>query len=231
MSAAENYVPESSASEAHTPKQGLIPEGDYAARGARAEGELGETSTGKPYVRVLLRLLDGEYRGRLLVKDLYFTEKTWERSIQSLQAMGWKGEDISQTDGLDANEVSIAIEQKVQTDRDGAIRTDAQGNALYRNEIAWINGGVRRMEAAKKLSFVEEMKAKVRQLANDNGTAAPGTPAKSAAPTAAEKLKAQVAAKTQAKKSAKALAPAPAPEPEELGDAYEPPPSGDDIPF
>lgn len=228
MSAAENYVPESSASEAHTPKQGLIPAGDYAARGAKATGELGETAKGSAYVRVVLEITEGEYRGRKLTKDLYFTDKTWERSIQALQTMGWKGEDISQVEGIDTGDVSITIEEKVQTERDGAIRTDAHGNALYRNEIAWINGGVRRMEAAKKLSFVEEMKAKVRQLANDNGAAAPGAPARAATPTVAEKLKAQVAAKQSAKK---AVAPAPAAQPDEQGDAYEPPPSGDDIPF
>ncbi|RTL19021.1 MAG: hypothetical protein EKK55_20170 [Rhodocyclaceae bacterium] len=226
MSAAENYVPESGSHEsARAPKQGLIPEGDYPARGARPTGELGETMKGSAYVRVVLRITEGEYAGRQLTKDLYFTDKTWERSIKALQAMGWKGQDISQVDGLDQNDVSITIEEKVQTDRDGAIRTDPQGNAIYRNEVAWINGGVQRMEAAKKLSFVEEMKAKIAQLAANEG-AAPAAPKGS---SAAEKLKAKVAERQAAKKvSAKTVDAAPVDPP--IEESREPG-SDDDIPF
>lgn len=224
MSAAENYVPESSVNDApRAPKQGLIPEGDYLARGAKPRGELGETAKGSAYVRVVLKITEGDYAGRLLTKDLYFTDKTWERSIKSLQAMGWKGEDISQVEGIDQNEVSITIEEKPQTDRDGAIRTDPQGNAIYRNEVAWINArGVQPMDAAKKLSFVEEMKAKMRQLAGSEG--APGAKAAPKGPSAAEKLKAQVASKRAAKND-----PAAAPAPEE--EAAREPGSDDDLPF
>jgi len=221
MSAAENFHEPSAPTVA--PKQGLIPEGEYPARGARATGELGETSKGTAYVRVVLRITEGEYVGRQLTKDLYFTDKTWERSIKALQAMGWKGQDISQVDGLDQNDVSITIEEKVQTDRDGAIRTDQHGNAIYRNEVAWINGGVQRMEAAKKLSFVEEMKARMRQLAASEGVA--NTTAGASKPSAAEKLKAQVAAK----KAANAAKAEPARSPE--GELAREPGSDDDLPF
>lgn len=221
MSAADNF--HESSAPALAPKQGIIPEGEYPARGAKSHGELGETMKGSAYVRVALRITEGEYAGRVLAKDLYFTDKTWERSIKALQAMGWKGEDISQVEGIDANDVSITIEEKPQTDRDGAIRTDAQGNAIYRNEIAWINGGVQRMEAAKKLSFVEEMKAKMRQLAASEGVA--NTTAGASKPSAAEKLKAQVAAK----KAANAAKAEPARSPE--GELAREPGSDDDLPF
>lgn len=222
MSAAENYVPESSNHDApRAPKQGLLPEGEYLARGAKPYGELGETSRGSAYVRVVLRIVEGEYEGRQLQKDLYFTDKTWERSLKSLQAMGWRGEDISQVEGIDQCEVSITVEQKTQTDRDGAIRTDPQGNAIYRNEVAWINArGVQRMEAAKKLSFVEEMRAKVRQLAQSEGAPKPVAPQ---GPTAADKLKAKVAAKQAAHNASAASPPDAEPAREPGGD--------DDIPF
>lgn len=232
MSAAENYVPESEdpklsesapAAAPTGPKQGLIPEGEYMARGAKPHGELGETAKGSAYVRVVLRIMEGEYEGRLLTKDFYFTEKTWERSLQGLKLMGWQGDDISQVDGLDQRDVSITIEQKLQTGRDGSVRTDAQGNAIYRNEVAWVNAVVRRMEPAKKLSFVEEMRAKVRQLAQAEG--APQGAAQGAAPkgpTRAEQLKAKLQAKAAAK---------PAPSLAHEADFDREPGGDDDIPF
>lgn len=47
---------------------------------------------------------------------LYFTEGAFDRAVESLRIMGWKGEELSELDnkggGIDANEVSLEIEME-----------------------------------------------------------------------------------------------------------------------
>jgi hypothetical protein len=88
-----------------------IQDGRYKARAI--EWKLGLTSQGKEQIGVLFQLEDGQ----TITWYGYFTEKTTERTLDSLDHMGWDGGDISKPlVGLDANEVMLVIENEKNDD-------------------------------------------------------------------------------------------------------------------
>jgi hypothetical protein len=156
----------------------IIPEGVFKGR-ARPEWQLGETSHAtepKPYVRVTFDLLSGPAKGRTITRDFFFSDKTWERTVESLRACGWQGTDVSDFTGIDANEVDVCVKHAVMTKKvNGAeqVITDDDGNARYRAEVAWVgkDRSPKPMEATKLSSFRELMKARLENMggANTNG--------------------------------------------------------------
>jgi hypothetical protein len=143
----------------------LIPAGSYLAR-ATDNWALGESAVKQtPYARLEFEIQEGPYKGKRLTKDLYFTEKTWERAIESLRACGFEGDDISNLAGVTKNVVSITVEHEMMTDKTGGPLTDEEGHAKYRAVVAFINRDNRPkpMEATKLSNFRELMKARLQQ--------------------------------------------------------------------
>lgn len=138
----------------------LIPEGDYLARAL--QWKFGVTEKGAPQIAVLFEITqDGAQKGRKITKYLYFTEKTTDRSADSLRYMGWEGTDFTElqeggSGRLDKEEVTIVIERK--PDQHGAMR----------NEVAWVNraSGIRlknEMSKDQVADFAKMMSEKLRQ--------------------------------------------------------------------
>lgn len=90
----------------------MIEKGTYTAKAV--EWKLGVTGTGKEQIAVLFQLEDGSQ----ITWYGYFTEKTTERTLDSLEYMGWDGVDISDPVGLDRNEVRVVIDHEV-SEQDG----------------------------------------------------------------------------------------------------------------
>lgn len=105
----------------------MISKGTHKARGV--EGALGMTGTGKEQVAVLLEILEGEHMGEQITWYGYFTEKTVDRTMQSLRYLGWETDDLSDLAGIGSNEVRVVIEHE----------EDQQGE--MRARVKWINGG------------------------------------------------------------------------------------------
>src|SRR5688500_1276083 len=130
----------------------MIKEGTYTAKGV--EAKLGFTAAGKEQVAVRLRLSSGEgitYFG-------YFTEKTTERTLESLRHLGWAGEDLFDLSGIDQNEVEIVVEHEEYETDSGELKTSAK--------VRWINaiggGGIAMkstMDVAQAKAFAQRMKA------------------------------------------------------------------------
>ena len=83
-------------------------EGRFKARAC--SWGLGYTSTGKEQVAVELKLTEEVFTGERITWYGYFTEGTQERTFESLRALGWEGDDLSNLTGLDKNEVSIVVQ-------------------------------------------------------------------------------------------------------------------------
>jgi len=127
----------------------MIEPGTYRARGVNAA--LGYTSKGKEQMAVELQFLDGENEGKTITWYGYFTEKTTDSTFDALRVLGWTGADLSDLAGIDANEVSIVVEE--ETDDEGKTRT----------RVRWINrrGGIalkERMNPAQLAKFAKRMK-------------------------------------------------------------------------
>lgn len=122
---------------------------------------LGEAGTGKEQVAVEFETLTEGADVKSITWFGYFTENTWERTIESLRYCGWKGEDLSDLSGLDANEVDLVIEDE-----------EYQGNTYAK--VQWVNrrGGLAlkaplTVERAK--SFAASMKDKIKALEASKG--------------------------------------------------------------
>lgn len=144
----------------------MIPNGTYKAKGV--EAALGKASTGTHEVAVLLEVTSGDHAGTRLTWHGYFTEKTTDRTLESLRYLGWEGDDLSKLEGISANEVSIVVERETYEDRDGVTQERAK--------VRWINGagGVAikdRLDDADAIAFAQRMKGHVVAHRTKNKTA------------------------------------------------------------
>ncbi len=75
--------------------------------------EGGTSSKGTPELLVRLNVHE---LGRQFTSPLYFSPDAEAYSFDRLRAMGWKGEDLSDLTGIDANEVDVSISYENYTD-------------------------------------------------------------------------------------------------------------------
>jgi len=143
---------------------------------------LGMTSTNKEQIGVMFELLEDS--SQRITWYGYFTDATFERTIESLRHLGWQGTEIADFHrGLPAGadrEVDIVVEDE----------PDNQGEV--RRKVRWINsigGGVAVktvLDDQQVRAFSARMKARVAGLQAKAGAApAPRTPAPAAVGAAA----------------------------------------------
>lgn len=127
----------------------MIPEGKYQAR-ATGEFEIGRAETGTDQIGVSFQFTQGEHAGTILTWYGYLNdEDNIKRTMKSLRACGWLGDDITTLDGISNNEVNVTVEIN-----------EYNGNTT--NRIAWVNGaGVAMknvMNEGDKKAFAARMK-------------------------------------------------------------------------
>jgi hypothetical protein len=142
--------------------------GKYRAR-ANAVA-MGTTSTGKEQIIVAF-LTEG---GESISWYGYFSDRTWERTVESLRVCGWTGDDLTDFDGgalagLDTHDVEIVVEE--EPDLDGVPRARVRWvNMLRGSGIA-----VKQPLAGTELkSFAAQMRGKI--LALDKSASKPSKP-------------------------------------------------------
>lgn len=97
----------------------LVP-GSYPARAV--EHKLGEGANGGEQVVVTFELTQGEHKGQRINWRGFFTEKTVERTLESLEYCGWDGESIAKLSGLGSKEVEIVLENEEGQDQKTYLR-------------------------------------------------------------------------------------------------------------
>lgn len=136
-------------------------------RATALDASLGVTSTGKEFVAVNFRLIDApevtlQYRG-------FFTEKTAERTIESLRYCGWKGTDLETISFPAGNEVMLDV-QDDSYEKDGVLKTHSK--------VAWVNSAARgpsvknALDPAKAKVFAAKMKGAIVAFDQKNPQAA-----------------------------------------------------------
>jgi hypothetical protein len=141
----------------------MIPQGRYKAR--CVEAALSKTSTGREQVAALLEVTQGEHAGEQLTWYGHFTDKTTERTFESLRHLGWEGDDLTDLRGIDANEVSVVIEHE-----------EGQDGRTY-PRVKWINGNggglavKERLDDAAARAFAARMKGAAIASRSKNGGA------------------------------------------------------------
>lgn len=157
-------------------------------RGKAKEWTMSLSSTDKPMLVVLFDILTEGASEKSLTWRGFFTELTTDRTIEALRFMGFEGDDLSQLEGLDRNEVDLVVEDEEYTDSEsGEVKTSAK--------VQWVNKpralSVKTvLEGDGLKSFAAQMKAAFRQVDASNGkrTSAPAAARKTppAGPQGAE---------------------------------------------
>jgi hypothetical protein len=101
----------------------MIPEGTYVAI-ARTH-QWGETKAGTRQIALEFEIVEGDFANRTVPWFGYFSDKTWERTCESLRYCGWKGDDLADLGALDY-QVQIVVEHN-----------EYDGKCFPR--VAWVN--------------------------------------------------------------------------------------------
>lgn len=137
----------------------MIADGVYRARAIQAA--LGQASTGSTQVAVEFDILTEGMEGQHITWFGYFTDATFERTVEALRTCGWQGDDLSDLAGVDANEVDIVVEQE-------------EYNGKVSAKVKWINkpGGMALkapMSTDQAKQFASEMKGRILSLRKGGG--------------------------------------------------------------
>ena len=134
----------------------MIQPGTYRAHATKAE--FGETKKGDPQVAVSFRIIEEECEasGAEITWYGYFSEKTKQRTLESLVHAGWDGDDIDELAGLGTTEVSLVI-------------THDEWNGKVSAKVNWVNaiGGStlqRPMDESAKKTFAKSLKGDLADL-------------------------------------------------------------------
>lgn len=139
-------------------------------RGKATRGKLGLTSTGKEQVAVEFTFTDPP--GQRLTWFGFFTDGTFDRTIESLRACGWKGNDLSEFSHPDGalpagmeNEVELVVEHE---EYEGKVRA----------RIAWVNSGgglalKTALDEGQARAFAARMKGRIAALDQGAGRKPP----------------------------------------------------------
>lgn len=157
--------------------------GKHVARAV--EAKLGYTSTGSEQVAVAFEVTEGELRGQTLTWFGYFSEKTVQRTLESLRNCGWQGTDISDLSTVGSRECQIVVEEEV----------DQEGTA--RDRVRWVNAlGAGRVQLKSEMgdeakrAFAARMRALAAGVKALEPTAPVQKPKAAPAPTPHERAKA-----------------------------------------
>ena len=151
----------------------MLRNGKYPARAIGAA--LGFTRNNSPQIAVELQITEGESAGQTITWFGYFTEKTEERTLESLRTLGWQGDDLDKLDTV-TGDCSIVVEQETWEGKTSA-------------KVQWINkvgGGLALsapMDAGAARAFAERMKGKVIASRQASGTQTPSSKPTSKTPS------------------------------------------------
>jgi len=131
-------------------------------RAVAVSAELGETKGGKDYIGMLIEFVDGPNQGKRSTWYGYFTDKTEERTLDSLMIAGWDGHDINEMAGLGGCEFAVVCENE-----------EYEGKETFK--VQWINKASfdapmvqTKMSDANRLAFAERLKGKTLALKEKN---------------------------------------------------------------
>lgn len=104
----------------------MIKPGHYQA--IAREFTFGKTSKGTEQVALLFEVADGEAKGQRITWYGFFTDATYERTLDSLENAGWDGQSLQKLGGLGSRPCVIVVENE-----------EGQDGKTY-PRVRWVNG-------------------------------------------------------------------------------------------
>jgi hypothetical protein len=147
-----------------------IPNGTYRGKAIPDSHRLGRSKNkGTEQSEVEFELTQEGFTGTRITWVGYYTERTEDRTLESLRHAGWTGDDLaaSPLPGLGSTEVDLVIENE---EYDGKTRS----KVAFVNKPGGIAMGVP-MDDVQRRSFADRMRAKIALQKNGAGTATPSS--------------------------------------------------------
>lgn len=143
--------------------------GTYRARGVTAA--LCETKSGKEQLAIEFVLFDNQgMEGEHVTYFGSFSDAAWDITIRALRTCGWTGADLSDLSGVDANEVSLVLEEE-------------EWEGRTRVKVRWVNAPNQGMAikaplaADKAKAFAAQMRARILAMDAQSGARPQARPA------------------------------------------------------
>jgi len=141
----------------------MIDEGEYTAKATQWDWGFAGTDNKKQVV-IQFEIVEGPFAGHVINYYGFFTDKTKQRTIESLRYCGWKNDDIMAMDGMGDLLVRIVVKHEPW---------EGKVNA----KVAWVNrlggGGPikleKPMDMAQKRMFAAEMRMLAKSVAPVKG--------------------------------------------------------------
>jgi hypothetical protein len=158
-------------------EENLIPKGYYKAKATKNDGayaQLGLSSAGNQQVLVQFEIVEGPAQGRRIAWWGNFTEKTWERTVESLRYCGFQGDEL---DTLPSQTLDQVVDVEVE-------HSEYLGKVSAK--VKWVNAPYSGIKLTKPMgsqelrNFSALMKAKVASVKTQ--VTPPSTSAHSAPP-------------------------------------------------
>lgn len=128
--------------------------------------QLGESSTGKERVEVVFEITTPDADLRTITWYGYFsTEKLAARTVESLRICGWEGDDLTEMEGLNKNDVELVV-------------ADEEYEGKTYAKVQWVNrpGGMSMsapLTGDRAKSFAASMRDRIRAMDAAKGKKAP----------------------------------------------------------
>ncbi len=126
-------------------------------------------STGNPQIAITFEVLDEGFGGETIAWFGHFTDKTAERTLESLRHAGWKGDELADLADLDEAAVRAALPDPVDLACEVEAGEDENGQVRDKLKVRWVNkaGGGRfefktKLEGGDLRAFSAQMKATAR---------------------------------------------------------------------
>lgn len=138
----------------------------------------GIAEKGTHQVGVTVEIVEGDFAQHTITWLGYFTDGTSARTIESLQHMGWKGDDLSELEDLDAEACARLLPEPIEI----VCEPDTYNNET-RLKVRWVNrigagrfGFKQPLAGAALKGFAAQMKAQIRGMRGpQNSKSAPTT--------------------------------------------------------
>jgi hypothetical protein len=147
----------------------LIREGNYKGRGFGTP-ELGLTTEKKSeYLRVTVQIKGGEFDGRFVSRNYFFSEKALPYTLEALRLLGctFPNNDITDYTGFGANDVDFTVKHEMSQPKDGS-EPKPYAQIGFINKPFGISEEAR-MSDQQKAIFKQKMMGTLAATASKNG--------------------------------------------------------------
>lgn len=147
----------------------MLEAGKY--RAVPVQAALGMTGTGKEQIAVLFELL--QPAGERITWYGFFTDETYERTIEALRSCGWTGDNLS--DFLFGKDLPNGFDREVQL----VIEHETREDGTVYPRVRWVNSGSglamkSMLDAQSAAAFSAKMKGKIAMMGGaKNATSKP----------------------------------------------------------